>query len=209
MTSVTFSPNGQFVASGSYDDPKLEPHPLIAQGQGSWGTRTIEDAENEVKRAADRACSLGLPPPAYYKPWRADGKVVIKCVSENRKSGKIRARVISAGHSESWNVQFPRDIRTSGKCFVVDYNDRGCYTSRGNIREETAQDRLAAIAKNRVRVWSVSEGTCQALCGHSGWVRSVAFSPDGKFIASCSDDKTVRMWSASKGTCLNIFTGHR
>jgi WD40 repeat protein len=135
--------------------------------------------------------------------------VVIKCVSENWKSGKIRARVISAGHSESWNVQFPRDIRTSGKCFVVDYNDRGCYTSRGNIREETAQDRLAAIAKNRVRVWSVSEGTCQALCGHSGWVRSVAFSPDGKFIASCSDDKTVRMWSASKGTCLNIFTGHR
>ena len=31
---------------------------------------------------------------------------------------------------------------------------------------------------------------------HSNWVRSVAFSPDGKTIVSGSDDKTLKVWDA-------------
>ena len=31
---------------------------------------------------------------------------------------------------------------------------------------------------------------------HSGWVRSVAFSPDGSTIVSCSDDQTIKVWDA-------------
>ncbi|KAA6414974.1 MAG: hypothetical protein FRX48_01725 [Lasallia pustulata] len=53
--------------------------------------------------------------------------------------------------------------------------------------------------------WSA---TLQTLEGHSGWVHAVAFSPDGKQLASCSDDMTVRIWDAATGATLQTLEGH-
>ncbi|KAF7970733.1 hypothetical protein HWV62_23190, partial [Athelia sp. TMB] len=45
--------------------------------------------------------------------------------------------------------------------------------------------------------------------GHSDWVRSVSFSPDGKHILSCSDDGSIRTWDAETSeTAAGTFIGH-
>jgi WD40 repeat protein len=44
--------------------------------------------------------------------------------------------------------------------------------------------------------------------GHSSSVKSVAFSPDGRYALSGSDDKTIKLWDVATGRQIRTFTGH-
>ena len=51
-----------------------------------------------------------------------------------------------------------------------------------------------SIVKKIIASSSEFDKKCLTLKGHTAPVASICFSPDGKIIVSCSDDKSIIFW---------------
>ncbi|NEQ70423.1 MAG: hypothetical protein F6K21_34015 [Symploca sp. SIO2D2] len=61
-----------------------------------------------------------------------------------------------------------------------------------------------------MKIWDLEKrGELLTLSGHQGWVESVSFSPNGKLLASGSDDNTIKIWDLEKGEELFTIFGHQ
>jgi WD40 repeat protein len=52
-------------------------------------------------------------------------------------------------------------------------------------------------------------GELHTFLGHKGAVTAVAYSPDGKFLLSGGNDRTLKLWEVASGKEVRTFTGHR
>lgn len=55
----------------------------------------------------------------------------------------------------------------------------------------------------RLIVVDTATGELEFSCdAHAGWISCVTYSPDGKTIATCSNDGTINVWNAADGSRL-------
>jgi WD40 repeat protein len=96
------------------------------------------------------------------------------------KEGK-ESRCLKGHKADVWSVAFSPDgtrILSGGGDYDGDFNPVDC----------------------TVRLWDTATGKeLKCYSGHVKRVTCVAFSPDGKFAASASMDKTIRIWKLPGG----------
>ncbi|KYC40002.1 hypothetical protein WA1_29020 [Scytonema hofmannii PCC 7110] len=59
-----------------------------------------------------------------------------------------------------------------------------------------------------VKLWRMDGGLINTWNAHNGWVNSVTFSPDGKFLVSGGEDNVVKLWNVADAKLMRTFTGH-
>jgi WD40 repeat protein len=75
-----------------------------------------------------------------------------------------------------------------------------------NIAYSIDSKTLLVGNKNVVELWDANSGQIiRSLTGHTGDVIKVAFSPDGRLIASGGKDGTLRLWATSTGQAISTF----
>jgi WD40 repeat protein len=66
-----------------------------------------------------------------------------------------------------------------------------------------------ATARKRIELFDAVSGKRLAVClGHRQAVRALAFSPDGRRLASGAEDRTARLWDAATGEPVQVLRGH-
>jgi WD40 repeat protein/serine/threonine protein kinase len=98
-----------------------------------------------------------------------------------------------------WNIITNREVA------VLSHPEAGRF---GSFSAEGK--RLVSGGHKSVRIWSLlGAGEKLTLSGHTGGVPGLAFSPDGKLLASAGKDHSVRLWNPVTGKLVRELGGFR
>ena len=208
VNSVTFSPDGTTLASGSWD-PSIKLWDVATRTNIATRTRFTSGVYS-VSFSPNGGILASGSGDTIAHLWDVATWAMITTLQGhtdevNSVSFSPDGAILASGSEDRtiklWDVAARTNIATleghTDEVTSVSFSPDGAILASGSWDDT-------------VKLWDVVTGTNIAtLAGHGGNVTSVSFSPNGGTLASGSWDDTVKLWDVVTGTNIATLEGHR
>ena len=214
VSSVAISSDGRFIASGSTDNSVR-----------LWDLKTGAPVGQPMQGHTDSVLAVMFSPDSLWLASGSDDKAVrvwdVATQSSSNQdplvcrdkvmsvaispNGQLIAAGDASGGISIWHSETGQpaceSLDTSTKLFVsISFSPDGRFIAAGGYS--------LGLKENFVQTWNISTGKkVLDLSGHTDGVWSVAYSSNGRLIATGSYDSIVRLWDAGTGAPIATLTG--